>query len=252
MRKNLSLVFAAALAASAQEKPTAEQILDRFVQVTGGQEAYAKVRSEVTSETVELKAQGIKGKLATYRLASGESYMAMEIEGAGKIEQGITGGVSWENSAMTGPRVRTGEEKSISIRAALIDRDSQWRNHFSKTEFTGEETVEGVVCYKLVLTPKEGSRTETRFYEKESGLLKRTTMVMPTQMGDLPITVTLSGYKDFGGFKRPSLNVTSMAGTEIVMTTSAVEYNTEIPADRFAIPAAVKALIEKPAAAPKQ
>lgn len=244
MRRSLSLVFAAALAV-AQEKPSAEKILDRYVEVTGGAPAYEKVKSETSAGTMEMKAQGIKGKFLSYSQSNGDTLMAVEIEGAGKIDQGVTGGVSWENSAMAGPRIKTGEEHSMAVRAASMDRDSRWRNYFSKAEVTGEETVDGVACYKLVLTPTEGSRTETRFYEKESGLLRRTTMVMPTQMGDLPVTATFSGYKEFGGLKRPTTNSTSMAGAEIVMTTSSIEYNKDIPADRFVLPPAVKALVKQ-------
>ncbi len=233
----------------AADLPTADAVLDRYVEVTGGKAAYEGLKTEMTSGVMEMKAQGIKGKMNGFRNAQNFSYNVVEIDGVGKIEEGFHEGIAWEKSAMGGPRVKTGEEKAFYMREAILARDARWRDVYTKVELMGEDTIDGVACYKLLLTPKEGSRTETQFFEKVTGYRKRIAMVMSTPMGDLPVESTLSDYKEFGGFKIPSKVSTKMAGQELSVTISSMEFNKDIPASRFVPPADVKAIAAKVKAA---
>ena len=59
----LSLLFAAAgVLAAADELPKAETILDKYVEVTGGKAAYAKIHAEITTGSMEFAAMGLKVK----------------------------------------------------------------------------------------------------------------------------------------------------------------------------------------------
>lgn len=234
----------------AADTPSAEAILDRYVEVTGGKAAYEGLKTEMTSGTMEMKAQGIKGKMSGFRNAQNFSYNVVEIDGVGKIEEGFHEGIAWEKSAMGGPRIKTGEEKAFYMREAILARDARWRDVYTKAELLGEETVDGVACFKVVLTPKEGTRSETQFFEKATGYRRRISMVMSTPMGDLPVESTLSDYKEFGGFKAPTKISTKLAGQELAVTISSMEFNKEIPASRFVPPADVKAVAAKVKAAP--
>lgn len=242
-RNTLGLSFLAASALFA-EGPTAEAILDRYVEVTGGKAAYERVKGETMTGVMEMKAQGVKGKTVSYRGPNLTSYMAMEIEGAGKIEQGVVDGVAWEKSAMAGPRIKSGEERAFQIREALIARDAHWREAYEKAELQGEEACGAATCYKLVLSPKGGGRPETHFFDKATGLRAKTTTVLSTQMGDLPVEMLFSEYKEFSGLKVPTKTVNRMAGQEFQMIVNSVDIG-PVPAEKFALPADVKALAAK-------
>src|ERR1700761_2027537 len=95
--------------------PKAEIVLDRYVEVTGGKAAYEKRKTEVPSGTVDLAAQNLKGTFTRYSAEPDKSYASMELEGVGKIETGAAGGVAWENSAILGPRLKSGEEKAQAL-----------------------------------------------------------------------------------------------------------------------------------------
>lgn len=243
MRRSVSLVFAV-VCAFAQSTPTAEQVLDRYVEVTGGKAAHEKLRTEISVGTMEMKAQGIKGKMTGYRNSSNSNYSVVEVEGVGKIESGISNGIVWEKSALAGPRVKSGEEKALAEREAMLAKDLKWRDVY-KAELAGEDTVDGAACYKIVLTPKDGGRPETRFYDKQTGLLTKATLVAATQMGDLPVETLAYDYKEFGGLKVPTRVVTKLAGQEMTVTISTVDLNKEIPASRFDLPPDIKALVDK-------
>lgn len=244
MGRSASL-FLFAICACAQSSPTAEQILDRYVEATGGKAAYEKLRSEVSSGVMDMKAQGIKGRMTGYRNSANSSYSVVEVDGVGKIEEGVANGVVWEKSPLAGPRVKTGEERAFALREAMLAKDLKWRDVYGKVDLTGEDTVEGAACYRVTMTPKDGGRPETRFYDKQTGLLKKVSLIAATQMGDLPVETLMYDYKEFGGVKMVTRTVTKMAGQEMTVTLSSVEFNKEIPASRFAMPAEVKALVDK-------
>src|SRR5690242_15839988 len=82
---------------AADPLPSAESILDRYVQVTGGKAAYEKRKTEIAHGTVEYAAIGIKGSLTRYAAEPDKYYASLEIDGLGKVETGINGQVAWEN-----------------------------------------------------------------------------------------------------------------------------------------------------------
>jgi len=236
----LSLVACLVLYA-ADPLPKGEAILDKYIEVTGGKAAYEKKRSEISSAVMEFVGKGVKANMTIYHSEPNKSYSVVEIEGIGKIEEGTDGSVVWERSALKGPRVKTGEERAVSLRAANIHHDSRWRDFFQKVECTGVEPIDGHVCYRVVLTPKDG-QPETRYYDKKSFLLVRTNMIMKSEMGEIPAESSVSDYRTVDGVLVPFLVKQKVLGQEFTVTLQSVKTNVEIPTDRFALPDDVKAL----------
>src|SRR5712691_10045774 len=179
---------------AADPLPKGETILDKYIEVTGGKAAYEKKRSEVSSAVMEFVGKGVKANMTMYHAERAKTYVVVEIEGIGKIEEGTDGSVVWERSALKGPRIKTGEERAVALRAADIRHDIRWRNFFSKVECTGIEPIDGRICYRVVLTPRDG-QPETRYYDKTSNLLVRTNMIMKTEMGEIPAESSVSDYR---------------------------------------------------------
>jgi hypothetical protein len=71
------------------------------------------------------------------------------------------------------------------------------------------------------------------------------TTVASTQLGDIPVEIIASDYKDFGGILEPAKVIQKAGPQEIIMTLERVEVNPAIPAERFALPAEVRALVDK-------
>lgn len=224
--------------------PPAQTIIDRFIQVTGGRAAYEKRTSEIMKGTVEMGAQNIKGTVTRYSQPPDKSYTLMELDGVGKIEEGAAGGVVWENNPMTGPRVKSGDEKAQGLRDAVFNGQLNWQKMFSKAETVGVETVNGEPCYKVLFTPIDG-KPETTYYEKKSGLAVKTTTVASSPMGEFPVEEDLSDYKSFDGVMVPTKMVQKVAGQEFVITVQTVTANQPIPEDRFNPPPEIKTLLDK-------
>jgi hypothetical protein len=248
--KRFAIVLAAAGWIFAQDAaktdlPKAETILDHYVEVTGGKAAYQKRTTEIQTGTFEIPAQGLKGAVTIYSAPPDKSFTSIDLGGMGTIESGTVDGVAWQNSAMTGAQVKSGEEKAQSLREATFNGTVNWRDMYPSVETKGVETVDGEECYKLVLTPKEG-KPVTEYFQKKSGLaVKRETIAVSQQVGEVPVEVALSDYKDFGGVLTPTKITQKAMGLEFTITVSSIKVNEAIPADKFDPPADVKALLKK-------
>jgi outer membrane lipoprotein-sorting protein len=95
-----------------------------------------------------------------------------------------------------------------------------------------------------VLTPKEG-KPETMFFSKKTGLMRKTTLVASSPMGDVPAEIVADDYKDFGGLLAPAKTTQKAAGQEFTVTVESMKVNETIPPERFEMPDEVKALIKK-------
>ena len=149
--------------AAAQDLPSGESILQRYVDVTGGKAAYDKIHNEVAKGTMELTGKNVRGMIVSFEAGPNKNYSAVDIEGVGKVESGTDGTVAWENSAIAGPRIKTDVERDEMIRASVFNAHLSWQTLYQKVETTGSETIDGDECYRVVLTPKSG-RPETEYY----------------------------------------------------------------------------------------
>ena len=126
-------------------------------------------------------------------------------------------------------------------RAANIQHDVRWRDYFTKVECTGIEPIDGRICYRVVLTPRDG-QPETRYYDKTSFLLVRTNMIVKTEMGEIPAESLASDYRKVDGILMPFVVKQKVLGQEFTVTVQSVKNNVDIPKERFDVPADVKAI----------
>jgi len=201
-RRLLIVLLAGPALFAADPLPSAESVLDRYVQVTGGKQAYDKRKTEIAHGTLEYTSLGIKGTITRYAADPDKYYASLDIEGLGKVEMGVNGQVAWENSALLGPRLKSGVERAEAIREGSMNSTVNWRKLYPKVQNAGIETIDGEDCYKVIMTPAEG-QPMIGYYQKKSGLQVKITTVSSTQMGDIPVELIASEYKDFGGILEP-------------------------------------------------
>jgi len=245
-RIGVVLAVAAGALCAADDLPKGEAVLDRYIEVTGGKAAYSKLHSEITTGTMEFKAMGLKGKLTGYALEPDKRYTEIVLEGIGKIQEGSNGEVAWGMSAMQGPRIKEGDERAESLLQSKFNPDFTWRDLYKSAETAGVEQIDGKDCYKVVLTPKTGSPI-TKWYDKQSGLLTKMALTSKSPMGEIQSDSAFSDYRKEGDITVAHKMVTHVATVELVMTVENVQYNAEIPKERFEIPDEVKALMNKTA-----
>jgi hypothetical protein len=238
-----TLVFAALSVAVAADMPTGESLLQRYIDKSGGAEAYAKAKSMSMNGTVEMQGRNISGTVTIFEEGE-KSYTAMDFPGIGKVEEGYDGDTAWENSALEGPRILEGDEKASVKRAATLALITSWKQVYKSANTVGDGDVDGKSAWKVEMTPNEG-KPETFFFDKNSGLLVRISAVLSTALGDIATEATMSDFRAVDGILTPFAITEKAMSQNVVMHFAKIAYNAEIPANRFDLPADVKARRDK-------
>ena len=238
---------AAAPAAAAPAKaalPTGEALLAKYVQAVGGQAAFEKVKNRVAQGKLDLGAAGVTLSIAVYSEKPDRIYTVADSEMTGRIESGVVDGIAWENSAIRGALVKDGAEKADAIREATFDRLVYWKDTSKSVECVGIAEVDGKPAYKVVVTPKVGG-PQTIYFDRDSSLILQTDTTMTVSGQTVDIVSKPSDYRDVDGIKAAFKQVQVVMGQERVLTVEKLQHNVDIPADRFALPPAIKAIVDK-------
>jgi hypothetical protein len=231
------------LSADEKKLPDAEVILDRYVKATGGLEAYNRIQNRVTESIFEIPQMDIKATITSYHSKPNMIYVKLESDKLGIIESGSNGDVAWEKSMMMGPKIKEGDEKADALRDALFDAQAYWRDVYHMVECVGIETIDGKLCYKVIMTPKIGN-TQTFYFDKKSNFLIRAEWIAKLQMGTIPVEVLAGDYKEVDGILMPHRASVKAMGQERVMTTIRVKHNVKLPEHLFNLPEEIQALVD--------
>lgn len=231
--------------ASAADLPKGEALMDRFVEATGGAAAYNALKTQTIRAEIEFVGQGIKGTNTTLNIYPEKTLTTMELAGLGKIHSGVWDGTVWESSAIQGQRLAKGEERNLSLRMNDIRAAANWRKYYDSVTTEAEETIEGQACYRVVAKPKDDGKIETSWYAKDTGLVVRTKMTLVSQMGELPLEITVSDYRKVGPFLLPHQSIQQMGPQKIASKIKEIQLDSKLDASQLEPPAEIKALIAK-------
>jgi hypothetical protein len=230
--------------------PSIQTVLDHWISATGGRAAWEARHNLVEHATLDFSKAGLKGTLTIYEAAPDKYLGITELPSLGKIASGSNGVVAWENTALQGPRVKSGAERADALRDGAFNPALNWQKLYVKGETAAVETTEGHECYKVVLTPAEG-KPLVEFYDKTSGLLVKTVTTVNSQLGEINAEILYSDYQKDGGVLSPHHMLNRAVSQEFVIEIQSVEVNADLPKDRFDLPPEVQALLKKPAAEAK-
>jgi zinc protease len=239
----------AAEAAPAADLPAARDLLEKAIEATGGRAAIEKIKSRVSTGTMEVPAQGIKASILMSQAAPDLVAMELDLPGMGKVRQGHDGKTAWELNPMTGARVLDAEERESFVRGAMLNSELMYDKLYKEMTTVGTEDVAGKPTFKVRLVPTSGDPMHM-FLSKETGLPVQMSSTMKSPMGEIQTLTLIEDYREVDGVKIPfktRVQIVGM-GIEQVVSFEKIEQNTEIPADRFAVPEEIKKAMEKPAA----
>jgi hypothetical protein len=179
------------LSAVAQKLPSADAIIARYVQVIGGAKQWAAVKTSEFHATATIGDK--KLDMLVIKAGPGKYYQNMEGEELSIKELYDSGNAI---------AIQNGVRKKITDTIALdhyelqsyILPDMNYIKLQYKRQVSGLENVNGVPCYKVTLTSKNGS-VNVNYYEQKSGLL---TMVEKNDVKNY-----LTDYKFYKGCSIP-------------------------------------------------
>jgi len=227
-------------AAAKEALPSAESIFEKYIEATGGKEAYKKIKTVVLKGSVEMMGMAIE--VTTYKAEPNLMLTETNISEMGKVLVGFDGKNAWSLNPMMGPSLLQGAEAD-ALKASSV-REDEWKTRYSKFETVGVETVEGEECYKVAVTAKNGTNA-ANFFSKKSGLLVMTSGKANTEMGEIESQVIFKDYRKVGDLVlMPFQIINSDAGMSMPITFSEIKVNVDLPKSTFEPPPEVKALIK--------
>lgn len=215
---------------------TAEEILERSIEATGGREAYAKLTSTVAKGIMEFPSQELHATIEFYAKAPNKRLVVTLLENIGEIRQGFDGQVAWLDNPMQGLRRLEGAELARVRQEADFHRVLKWRELYSKAELVGKDMVGERPVYVVRLFPKEG-KPLTNYYDADTFLLLRQDLLQSTSQGEMAVQAVLSDYRDVDGVKVPFRIEQQLPVGRVIIQFRDIRNNVEIDDARFAMPA---------------
>ncbi|MGA2329039.1 MAG: hypothetical protein ABSH05_22450 [Bryobacteraceae bacterium] len=233
-----------ALGGAAQEKArpglTAEAIIEKSIQASGGRAAIEKVTSMVFKGVMGTSVDEMHNPVEYYAKAPNKRLIVMNFEEAGEMRQGFDGKVAWSQMPMEEAVEVTGAQRANVEREAVFNAALKWRELYPKAELKGKEKAGDREVYAIELTPAAG-KPVIQYYDTGTFLLAGQSGNFETPQGPMDIKVEYSDYRDIGGgVKAPFLTRQVMGMGEVIMKVTEMKINVEIGDARFAKPAPAK------------
>lgn len=238
----LATAVAAPSAATAQDLPPAQEIIDRYVEAIGGREAATAAVATRSTGSFQIPGMGVNGDLLMVNGPDGAMAMQVTIPGMGEMLSGYTGEVGWSMDPMTGPRLLEGGELDAMREQAEPLYAVRDASLFESYETTGENSYDGEDCWEVHYVWNSG-REVTECYSKESGLVIAQTTSQESPMGTVDVVSRLTDYERFGDILVPTTVRQSMMGQEQVMQISDVTFG-DVDQSLLEPPAAIQTLID--------
>jgi zinc protease len=216
--------------------PSADQILDKYVEATGGSAAWKKFTSRQSIGTLEIPAMNLSGTFQVHEKAPNSMLSVVVVAGA-TFRQGFDGKVGWSDDPQNGVREQTGPELNETKRQADFYRPLDLRQLYTKFTVTGTEKVGDHDAYVVEARPAQGE-ADKMYFDTQSGLIVKMISQRHSPQGVVNLTEELSDYRDADGVKLPFTILQSTAENSFTIKITEVHHNLSFDDAQFAKPAA--------------
>ena len=203
--------------------PSADEIIGKYIQALGGEEAIRKVTSRSITATLTIHT-GPGG--TTEAPAKGEIYLKapnlkLNVTNTGKatIEDGFDGSVAWAQNAkgVVTPSAQLAQPlyKRYSDFYAPLDM----KKEYTKLEVTAVEKVNDHDAYLVVGTLPDDT-SDSLYFDTQTGFLLKKVTSLPTVVGRSPFEVEYDDYRETGSGVKIPFVVRSIPGVPLGATAS--------------------------------
>jgi photosynthetic reaction center cytochrome c subunit len=243
-------------------QPTADQVIDKYIQAIGGAQRLAGLTSYVAKGTsVGFGGFGGGGQVQIYAKSPAQRTVIIEFKdapGRGDSIRSYDGKSGWIKTPLTvlgeyeasggeldGARLDAelqfpGQIKQVlsNLRVGLPATISDLPGPSSQTGDQVAEIKDRPVVAVQGTTP--GGTVATLYFDRTSNLLLRLVRYSKSPIGRIPTQIDYSDYRDVGGIKMPFRVTFAWLDGRDAIQLSEVQTNVAIDAGRFGRPATVK------------
>jgi photosynthetic reaction center cytochrome c subunit len=214
--------------------PTADQLLDKYLQAAGGAKAIEKVSSRVMKGTITFGDRNVPIDIFS---KDPDKRVSFTHTPDGDSVTAFDGHEGWLGAP--GRPVR--EMHGSDIDGAAIDADIHFAAHlkgmFSELQIRGTERIDDHDAYLVV--GRRGEKPPLRLYfDAESGLLVRLVRYGETPFGRLPTQIDYADYREVSGVKMPFRWTLARPSGRFTIQLTDVKQNVPVDDAKFAKPTA--------------
>ncbi len=230
------LVALSLLTSPAAELPPAQEIIQRYIDATGGRAALEKLKTRVMSGKIEVLTMNVGGKFEVRAKVPNKQTSKMEFEAFGVMREGFDGSVAWTQAPGQSARVKSGGELARAQRTTWFPRELRLSDAYARFETKGAAKIGTQDTWVVEATPTTGKPDKLHFDQK-TGLLIREVSLVDTPIGALTFEIELSDYREFDGVKVPcSVRVPKPAEMGFHIKIDDVKHNGELADSEFLKP----------------
>ncbi|HMQ07951.1 MAG TPA: insulinase family protein [Saprospiraceae bacterium] len=211
---------------------SARKVIQKYLEVIGGNEVLMNIKSMVRESSLNFMGQSAQMKM--YQKSPGMYAMNLQMQGMTIQDERFNRTKGYSSMMGNIQTFTEGHQFDALKRASLIIPQLYYPS--DAMEIRGIEKIGDQKVYRLAITLENNKVTE-EFYNYESGLLLRS-IEMQEGMGGIPVLITteLSDYREVNGVKIPfKMTISGATPQPIILETTTVEINTEIPDEIFYI-----------------
>lgn len=232
----LLLVSEKARAGESATVPTVRQVLDRYIEATGGKEALGRLRTREMKGSIEVTALGAGGPFLVRAKAPNRQMSRIEFGGFGSIREGYDGTVAWSAAPLQGVKRKTGGELARVRRTTVFPRELKLAETYDRLVMKGPAKVGAVEAW-LLHGEIEGSAPDRLYFDRKTGLLLREEATVPTALGDMTFQIDFEDYREVDGVKvAHRMKVPQPPEMGFQIRFDSVKHNLEIADDEFGEP----------------
>ena len=223
--------------------PSADQILDKYIQALGGTQRLANLTSFIAKGTYSgFDTADSQVPAEVYAKAPAQRTTIVHTVGEGGAPKdstttydGRNGWIAARNTLVPILALTAGNLDGAKVDAELAFPGqikqvlNNWSSDFQETNIDGNavQVVQGIIGKSLVKL----------YFDKKSGLLVRQLRYADTMVGPNPTEVDYSDYREVSGIKLPFKWIVSWTDGRSTLEMSEVQVNAPIDAAKFAKPA---------------
>ncbi|QOY90698.1 photosynthetic reaction center cytochrome c subunit family protein [Paludibaculum fermentans] len=213
--------------------PTAEQILDKYVEALGGEQAIQKVTSRVIKgvilaggqeSPIEITAKAPNKRISAMTMPNGQSLTAFD---------GTSG---WLGNTGRPARVMSAAESDAARMDAEMYMAVKIKSFFESIRPGRPEKIGDVACVAL-MGMRPGQPPVRMFFDRGTGLLVRTIRYTETPLGRNPTQIDYADYKEVDGVKLPMKWTLARPNGRFTIQIKEVQQNVPVEDSKFAKPA---------------
>ena len=221
--------------ASAPALPTADQIIDKYIQAVGGAEAVDKVTSRVQKGAISISGRQFPVDIVSK--APDKRVSTVHTPGGDSITA-IDGRAGWVGSpGGRPPRDMDPQEVDAFSFDATLHLPTELKKMFVQFRVRPAEKIGGHDVVQ-VIGVNQGKPPIRLFFDKETGLLVRSIRYADSPLGRNPTQVDYSDYRAQDGVKLPSQWTVARPLSRFTIQVSEVQQNVPVEDAKFAKPAA--------------